>query len=139
MGKTTTKEMVRAILARRRRGLATKGNLNNHLGVPLTLLATVVTFFRHWREYNWRLGFPFLLCVSLGVPIGVFFLEKSSETLLIKVMATTMLLFAAREFLLGAETKSIPGPFVMPLGLFSGALSGAFNLGGIPSAATSGG
>lgn len=38
-GKTTTKEMVRAILAQRRQVLATRGNLNNHLGVPLTLLA----------------------------------------------------------------------------------------------------
>lgn len=38
-GKTTSKEMVRAILARSRPVLATRGNLNNHLGVPLTLLA----------------------------------------------------------------------------------------------------
>lgn len=37
-GKTTTKEMVRAILAQRHQVLATRGNLNNHLGVPLTLL-----------------------------------------------------------------------------------------------------
>ena len=38
-GKTTTKELVRSILARRWRVLATRGNLNNHLGVPLTLLS----------------------------------------------------------------------------------------------------
>ena len=38
-GKTTTKEMVRSILARRWQVLATRGNLNNHLGVPLTLLS----------------------------------------------------------------------------------------------------
>jgi UDP-N-acetylmuramoyl-tripeptide--D-alanyl-D-alanine ligase len=37
-GKTTTKEMLSAILARRGECLATRGNLNNHLGVPLTLL-----------------------------------------------------------------------------------------------------
>jgi len=37
-GKTTTKEMTAAILARRGRTLATRGNLNNHIGVPLTLL-----------------------------------------------------------------------------------------------------
>lgn len=105
------------------------------VSTTFTLLATVVTFFRHWREYDWRLGFLFLLSVSVGVPIGVFFLEKSSETLLLKVLGTTMLLFAARELLLGAETKSIPRPLVAPLGLFSGTLSGAFNLGGVPSAA----
>ena len=37
-GKTTTKEMLSAILALRGECLATAGNLNNHLGVPLTLL-----------------------------------------------------------------------------------------------------
>src|SRR5262245_12434980 len=37
-GKTTVKEMVAAILERRGTTLATRGNLNNHIGVPLTLL-----------------------------------------------------------------------------------------------------
>jgi UDP-N-acetylmuramoyl-tripeptide--D-alanyl-D-alanine ligase len=37
-GKTTTKDMVAAVLAPALRVHATAGNLNNHLGVPLTLL-----------------------------------------------------------------------------------------------------
>ncbi|MFO7640959.1 MAG: UDP-N-acetylmuramoyl-tripeptide--D-alanyl-D-alanine ligase [Candidatus Competibacteraceae bacterium] len=37
-GKTTLKEMIAAILQRRGPTLATEGNLNNDLGVPLTLL-----------------------------------------------------------------------------------------------------
>ena len=37
-GKTTVKEMVAAILARRGKVLATDGNFNNDIGVPLTLL-----------------------------------------------------------------------------------------------------
>ncbi len=37
-GKTTTKELCRDILARVGPTLATRGNLNNHFGVPLTLL-----------------------------------------------------------------------------------------------------
>jgi len=37
-GKTTTKELLTAVLAQRFRVLATIGNLNNHIGVPLTLL-----------------------------------------------------------------------------------------------------
>jgi UDP-N-acetylmuramoyl-tripeptide--D-alanyl-D-alanine ligase len=37
-GKTTVKEMTAAILARLGPCLATRGNLNNHIGVPLTLL-----------------------------------------------------------------------------------------------------
>ncbi len=37
-GKTTTKELIQAVLAKKYRTVATSGNLNNHIGVPLTLL-----------------------------------------------------------------------------------------------------
>lgn len=37
-GKTTSKELIHAVLSKRFRTLATHGNLNNHIGVPLTLL-----------------------------------------------------------------------------------------------------
>lgn len=37
-GKTTTKELISAVLSEGRRVLYTEGNLNNHIGVPLTLL-----------------------------------------------------------------------------------------------------
>ena len=37
-GKTTTKELIREVLASKYKVLATQGNLNNHIGVPLTLL-----------------------------------------------------------------------------------------------------
>lgn len=38
-GKTTSKELVNAVLAKKFKTYATQGNLNNHIGVPLTLLA----------------------------------------------------------------------------------------------------
>ncbi|WP_116772422.1 UDP-N-acetylmuramoyl-tripeptide--D-alanyl-D-alanine ligase [Maribacter litoralis] len=37
-GKTTTKELINAVLSTSYKTIATKGNLNNHIGVPLTLL-----------------------------------------------------------------------------------------------------
>ncbi|WP_161889883.1 UDP-N-acetylmuramoyl-tripeptide--D-alanyl-D-alanine ligase [Pontibacter russatus] len=37
-GKTTSKELVHAVLSRKFNTLYTQGNLNNHIGVPLTLL-----------------------------------------------------------------------------------------------------
>lgn len=37
-GKTTTKNLIRDVLSKKYNILATKGNLNNHIGVPLTLL-----------------------------------------------------------------------------------------------------
>ncbi len=38
-GKTTTKELIAAVLSRKYRVTATKGNLNNDIGVPLSLLS----------------------------------------------------------------------------------------------------
>lgn len=37
-GKTTTKELTREVLSKKYKVVATEGNLNNHIGVPLTLL-----------------------------------------------------------------------------------------------------
>lgn len=38
-GKTTTKELISAVLSKKYRTISTRGNLNNHIGVPLTLLS----------------------------------------------------------------------------------------------------
>jgi len=37
-GKTTTKELINAVLSQHFNIVATQGNLNNHIGVPLTIL-----------------------------------------------------------------------------------------------------
>lgn len=38
-GKTTTKELINSVLSQHCRTYATEGNLNNHIGVPITLLS----------------------------------------------------------------------------------------------------
>jgi UDP-N-acetylmuramoyl-tripeptide--D-alanyl-D-alanine ligase len=38
-GKTTTKELINVVLSKKYKTVATIGNLNNHIGVPLTLLS----------------------------------------------------------------------------------------------------
>lgn len=37
-GKTTTKELIHAVLSKKYRTYTTEGNLNNHIGIPLTIL-----------------------------------------------------------------------------------------------------
>ena len=37
-GKTTTKELIKSVLSQKFKTQSTKGNFNNHIGVPLTLL-----------------------------------------------------------------------------------------------------
>lgn len=39
-GKTSTKDMTLSVLSQRYRATATRGNLNNHIGAPLSILAT---------------------------------------------------------------------------------------------------
>ena len=47
-GKTTTKELIATVLKKKYQVLYTQGNLNNHIGVPLTLL-------RLTKEIKWQL------------------------------------------------------------------------------------
>ena len=42
-GKTTTKELIHTVLSKKYRTTSTIGNLNNHIGVPLTLLSMTKT------------------------------------------------------------------------------------------------
>lgn len=60
-GKTTTKELTNIVLSAKYRTLCTKGNYNNHLGVPLTLLrikeehelAIIEMGANHGGEIDW--------------------------------------------------------------------------------------
>ena len=60
-GKTTTKELINIVLSAKYRVLCTKGNYNNHLGVPLTLLrikdehelAIIEMGANHGGEIDW--------------------------------------------------------------------------------------
>jgi len=42
-GKTTSKELLNAVLSKKFKTFATKGNLNNHIGVPISLLSVDAT------------------------------------------------------------------------------------------------
>jgi UDP-N-acetylmuramoyl-tripeptide--D-alanyl-D-alanine ligase len=67
-GKTTTKELISAVLSRKYTTLATTGNLNNHIGVPLTLLmlneSTEIAVIEMGANHPGEIGF---LC-NLALP-----------------------------------------------------------------------
>jgi UDP-N-acetylmuramoyl-tripeptide--D-alanyl-D-alanine ligase len=73
-GKTTTKELVAAVLSRKYHIHYTQGNLNNHIGVPLTLLqltaehemAVVEMGMNHMGEINYltRMANPDVAVIS---------------------------------------------------------------------------
>jgi uncharacterized protein len=104
------------------------------ISTAFTLLATLITFVRHYREYNWRLGAWFILSLCGGLPIGVYFLARCDEHIVTRCMGAAMLAYAVYGLMSRNQTQQIPEGWSIPLGLFSGAMSGAFNLGGVPSA-----
>jgi len=60
-GKTTTKELVNAVLSTQFKVHYTRGNLNNHIGVPLTLLAmpsdTEIAIIEMGANHPWEIDF----------------------------------------------------------------------------------
>lgn len=71
-GKTTVKEMTAAILARRGPCLATRGNLNNHIGVPVTLMRLEATHRSAVIEIGAnRIGEVAGLCATVLPTVGL--------------------------------------------------------------------
>lgn len=72
VGKTTTKEMIAAVLGARYRTLKNEGNLNNEIGVPLTLLRLTEAHERTVLELGfYTLGEIAFLCEIARPHIGV--------------------------------------------------------------------
>lgn len=77
-GKTTTKEAIAAVLATKYRVRATGGNLNNELGIPLTIMGD-------FAEQYYRTGgtFAFWLRVFIGTRIGFWKSRRSYPEVLV--------------------------------------------------------
>ncbi len=71
-GKTTTKELIHCVLSKKFKTLATKGNLNNHIGVPLTLLSipqdTEIAIVEMGANHLGEIGF---LCEIAQPDLGI--------------------------------------------------------------------
>lgn len=82
VGKTSTKEAIGAILSRSKKIRVSAGNLNNELGVPLTILGD-------WTEQYYRQGssFAFWLNVLWQGLLGLFRKEEYPEILILEYAA----------------------------------------------------
>src|ERR1051326_2398710 len=56
------------------------------ISTVFSLLATITTFLRGLRVYDWRLGLGFLVSVCGGGPVGVYLLDRASEGLILRVL-----------------------------------------------------
>lgn len=132
-GKTTTKEFIAAVLARKYRVLYNEGTENNHIGVPMTLLrlekthqaAVIEAGTNHFGEIGW-LGE--VICPTVAVftnigsshlaglesPEGVF---KEKVTLIDHLLKKGTVILNGDDAHLRGILKSRPGPNVITYGI----------------------
>lgn len=90
-----------------------------------------LTLFTLRTHYRWREGIALIAGSCLGVPLGVYGLVHMNETLLRHAFGGVMCFFAAGELLSPGKSRILlPSKMEWPIGLVSGSLSGAFNMGG---------
>lgn len=99
------------------------------LNVPVCAL----TLFTNWRHFQWRRGIALALGSSAGVPIGFYLLVQLDGALLLRILGGLLSLFAVNELFLAKRFPlRFPSWSGFPVGLLSGSIGGAFNVGGPP-------
>ena len=68
----------------------------------------------------------------IGIPLGVFFLAKADESLILKILAGVILLFVLLNTTHFIKPFNISNRWGLVFGFFSGILGGAFNTNGPP-------
>ncbi|MEI8062734.1 MAG: sulfite exporter TauE/SafE family protein [Verrucomicrobiota bacterium] len=103
--------------------------------VLLTVIVVCVTFIKMHAHYSWRQGLWFVVGSCVGTPLGVLFLVKMDETFLRHFLGGVMVLLAFNELIIFRKKVPIQSALAFPIGVVSGGLSGAFNMGGPPAIA----
>ncbi len=97
------------------------------------LLVCVVTLWFNRLGFCWRSAWPLALGMSLGIPIGYYFLHSADRVVLVRSLGVTLVLIAVLGLRLSeAASQKIPRWTAFPLSIFGGVLGGAFNVGGPP-------
>ncbi len=99
----------------------------------LNVAACATTFFATRQHFSWQRGAAVTIGSCIGVPIGFYALVHLDSQLLLHALGAVMCLFAVSELLLARHYRiQFPKWAGFPVGLVSGGLGGAFNVGGPP-------
>jgi uncharacterized membrane protein YfcA len=102
----------------------------------LTGVVCAATFIATRRHFSWRDGRGLVLGATIGVPLGFWALVCLPSTLLQRTLGLLLCIFSASELLRGRRAPlRIPPAFSFPMGIVSGCLGGALNVGGPPAVA----
>ena len=106
------------------------------LVVVFNLLVAGTTLYANRRHFSWRRGRALIVGTWCGVPLGVYLLVAAPRELLIHLLGGLLVLFCLNDLLLSRrDILKIPASLGFPLGLLSGSIGGAFNMGGPPAVA----
>lgn len=104
------------------------------LVVLLCLVVALGTLRAYWRHYEWRQSWELVLGVVCGAPLGVIFLVRMDARFILHLLGIMLLLVCLQEVLAWRVARvRLSRLFALPCGIVSGALGGAFNLGGPPA------
>lgn len=113
--------------------------LDFHLASLLVALFTVpvslLNFYDNRKHYQWRRGLLLIASMSCGVPCGVYLMVSAPKELLLRLLGALLIGFALNETLLSNRRFQMPSWLGFPIGISSGVLGGAFNMGGPPCVA----
>jgi uncharacterized protein len=93
----------------------------------------VYLIIRLRRHLKFSGNIPIMLSVALGVPIGLFFLVSMSEVILARTLGALLAFYVLWTLVRRSASRPLHDFYWgIPLGIASGALSGAFGMGGPP-------
>lgn len=90
-----------------------------------------------WRSFRWRDVAPLTLSAALAVPVGIFFVQRLDQRLLVRALGLLIVCYVLYESLLRhrLQAENLPWSkcWAVLLGLVAGLFGGAYNIFGPPA------
>lgn len=102
----------------------------------LNVLVCAATFAATWRDFRWNEAKGLVIGSCIGVPLGFWGLVELDAGILLRALGALLCAFSAIELLFGERSPvKIPAALGFPVGIVSGGIGGALNVGGPPAIA----